>query len=427
MKKTTAQLRESIAGGRYDGLFAELYLTGAKRQKERYLSALTKFEELFGSERSAIIVSAPGRCELSGNHTDHQNGRVLAAAVTVDNIAVASPCEERVINMHSEGYNPDAVNIDNLHIVDEEANTSSALIRGIAAWFFKHGFNVGGFDAYNTSDVPKGSGLSSSACFEVLVGNILSGLFNESVVGPVDVARAGRFAENIYFKKPSGFMDQIACSVGGVISIDFRDTEAPEITEVDSSALYRDFVIVVVNTGDSHADLSDLYAAIPKEMRQVAAFFGKTLLREVEEDLFYNNLKQLRGAVPDRAILRAHHFFSENTRVKRQITALMHSDTALFTELARESGRSSAIYLQNIYPENSVTERALPLALAVSEKILGDKGAFRVHGGGFAGTILSVVPCGLTDEYVFEMQTLFGANCCYRLAIRPRGGYCIIE
>ena len=275
--------------------------------------------------------------------------------------------------------------------------------------------------------MPKGSGLSSSACFEVLVGNILNGLFNNCMVPAIDIARAGRFAENVYFMKPSGFMDQTACSVGGIISIDFKDTQNPKVTEVDSSVFDNDYTLVVVNTGDSHADLSHLYASIPEEMNKVAECFNKKLLRDVNETEFYNNLEHLRGKVSDRALLRAHHFFSENKRVLQQIDALMNKDIKQFIELTRASGRSSACYLQNIYPENTVDERAVALALAISEHILGDRGAYRVHGGGFAGTILSIVPDDMLKIYISGMETLFGSGCCYKLAIRSFGGYCFLN
>lgn len=424
---STQVFNRDIIYGKYDELFLKLYYGTLKKQKYRYIGAIDSFERKFGNKRDVIVISSPGRCEISGNHTDHQNGCVLAASVTVDVLALASKNDSNIINIISEGYDQISIDISDLEIHKEEANTSTSLIRGIAAYFKKNNYDIGGYDAYMISDVPKGSGLSSSACFEVAIGTIMNVLFNDEKISAIDIAKAGKFAENIYFMKPSGFMDQTACAIGGMISIDFQDVNNPKIISVDSAVMDNNYSLAVVNTGDSHADLSHLYASIPNEMKEVAAYFHKTVLREVNEEDFYSSLPELRSEVSDRAILRAHHFFSENLRVKAQIDALMNKKTSTFIELTRASGRSSSIYLENIYPDDSPEERAIPLALAISELYLGDKGAYRIHGGGFAGTILSIVPDDMLGGYISKMEEIFGENCCYRLRIRHFGGYCIAK
>lgn len=421
------KLIEKIREGQLDDTLQWLYHDDIKRQKNRYCDAIKKYTTIYSESDDISLVTAPGRCEISGNHTDHQNGCVLAAAVTVDILVIASKTSDNTIHMNSEGYPPMDIDITDLSLKPDEANSSLALVRGIASYFNQRQYIVGGANIYMISDVPKGSGLSSSACFEVAVGSMLNVMYNDGSIDAIEIARAGKFAENVYFMKPSGFMDQTACAVGGIVSIDFYDVNNPKIQRVDSSVMDNDYTLVVVNTGDSHANLSHMYASIPNEMKEIASFFSKEVLRELDEQQFYNSLSSLRGTVSDRAILRAHHFFSENKRVNEQIEALTNKNMPLFAELTRASGRSSSVYLQNIFPDDSLTERAIPLAIAISEMYLKDEGAYRVHGGGFAGTILSIVPEKMVDGYINRMEELFNKGCCYRLRIRPVGGYFVAK
>ncbi|MCL1830689.1 MAG: galactokinase [Oscillospiraceae bacterium] len=368
------ELKQDIIQNLFDEKLRELYGGNLLKQRIRYLDALSEFGKLFGSDRDVYVISSPGRCEISGNHTDHQNGCVLAAAVTVDILAIAAANNDNLITLHSVGYPCETIDISDLSIKPEEANSSRALVRGIASYFQQNGYMIGGLDIYMVSDVPKGSGLSSSACFEIAIATVLNSVYNGEKIAPIDIAKSAKHAENVYFMKPSGFMDQSTCAFGGIVSIDFIDVDNPKIIPVDSSIMENDYTVVVVNTGDSHSDLTNMYASITNEMKQVSGYFGKKLLREVDELEFYNSIPVLRGVVSDRALLRAHHFFSENNRVHLQIEALINRDMSSFVELTRESGRSSSVYLQNIYPDNNTNERAIPLALAMSERILKNKG-----------------------------------------------------
>lgn len=421
--QTPQSIRDSMQNGVYDRELQYLYHDGINAQKKRYIDLLSGFEQKFGADREVCLFSAPGRTELCGNHTDHQRGCVLAASVTMDTIAVVSKRQDSKITIYSEGYGEDNVDLRDLDIKTSEINNSQALIRGCAARFVQEGYSIGGFDAYTTSNVLKGAGLSSSAAFEVLLGTILSHLYNEGKLSAVKIAQIGQYAENVYFQKPCGLMDQTSSSVGGIIAIDFEDSHQPKVTKIDYEFSAAGYTLCIVDAGGSHADLSPEYAAIPAEMKSVAACFGKEVLREVDRQAFEDEMGELRGKVTDRALLRAIHFFDENVRVQQQTHALESGDIEQFKALMTGAGRSSALNLQNCYPICNTAERSVALALALSEQLLGSKGAWRIHGGGFAGTILCLVPDELTEEYAGRMEAVFGKGCCHVLYVRPAGGY----
>ena len=401
--------------------FVSLYGDDAT-QVDRWERLIERFTSCFG-ERELRFFSAPGRTELGGNHTDHNNGIVLAAAVDLDSLAVASPNDTHVVTVHSEGYeSPFVVDLQDLQPVDAEAGTTAALIRGIAARLNELGHETGGFDATVTSSVIVGSGLSSSASIEVLIGAIFSALFNGGKINSVNIAMAGQYAENHFFGKPSGLMDQIACSVGGMVLIDFGVPDQPVIKEI-TSELSSDHSLIVVNTGGSHADLTEDYASIPREMRSVAEALGKRFAREIDIDEFWANIRRLRGEVGDRPILRVMHFLHENKRVIRQAGALEAKLFDDFLRLVRESGESSCKWLQNCHSPNSIEDQGIMLALAVTEDFLRQHGAgaCRVHGGGFAGTIQVWLRTDSVDDYRELMDGMFGPNSVLRLNIRNMG------
>lgn len=391
-------------------------------QRERYNRVADEFEKLFGEKPTAFF-SAPGRTEVGGNHTDHNFGCVLAAGVSLDVIAAVAPDnEENVITIKSEGFPMDTVNVDDDTIYEEQKNTSAALIRGMSAGFKKNGHNVGGFKAYATSNVLKGSGLSSSAAYEVLIGTILNGLYNEGEVSAVEIAQIAQFAENVYFGKPSGLMDQMASSVGGFITIDFADEKRPVIDSVKFDFTKSGHALCIVDTKGNHADLTPEYAAIPAEMKSVAAFFGKKVLREITKEQLLENICAVREKCSDRAVLRALHFFDDNERVGKEASALSKGDFDAFLSLINESGDSSFKYLQNIYASSAPNEQGLSFALYLAKQALGGEGACRVHGGGFAGTIQAFVPEKKLEAFKAEMERVFGEGSCYVLSIRPVGG-----
>ncbi|MEA5048052.1 MAG: galactokinase family protein [Eubacteriales bacterium] len=413
--------RSMLDSGAFDESLQRLYGDSAQAQKVKYGALIDAFTDAFGYGDSMNLFSAPGRSEIGGNHTDHQLGRVLAAAVTMDTRAVVVPRSDLVVRIHSRGYTPLCISLDCLDPEEGEQNESGALVRGIAERFVQTGRKVGGFDAVTASDVPKGSGLSSSAAFSILVCTIFSELYNDGGVSPVEQALFSKYAENKHFGKPSGLMDQLACAVGGFISIDFEKPEEPKIERIECDLSALGYAICIVNCGGSHSDLTPEYAAVTKEMGDVARYFGKTVLREVDENAFYAELGTLRKTVSDRAIIRAMHFFGDNARVPLQAEALRNRDMESFRRLMNESGRSSFMLLQNVCPANP-QERGLALALALSERFLGSRGAWRVHGGGFAGTIQALVPLDQVETYQAQMERVFGAGCCYRFAVRPVGG-----
>ncbi len=423
--ETKNQVKANLLSGGYHNRFAEIYGKDESviaAQQERYSKALEEFDALFPQYEEIALFSAPGRTEVGGNHTDHQRGIVLAAAVNLDVIAVVSFNNTGVIRVKSQGFPMDTVSLNDLSIQKEEAGTSAAIIRGIASRFHDLGYQIGGFDAYTTSNVLKGSGLSSSAAFENLIGTILSYGYNNGGVSPIEIAKISQYAEVHYFGKACGLMDQMVSSVGGFVSIDFEDTENPKIEKIDFDFADCGYALCIVDTKGNHADLTPEYVAIPTEMKQVAAFFGKEVLREVDQKEFHEKLAQVRNTVSDRALLRAIHFFHENQRALDEANALKNNDFAAFQKLVRASGNSSFKFLQNIYANSDPAEQGVALGLAVSEEILGDRGVCRVHGGGFAGTIQSFVPNDLVNTYQTEVENLFGKGSCYVLSIRPLGG-----
>lgn len=413
-------VKNEILSGKFDRVFSEIYGDTAAARL-RYSMAVDNFAALYG-EHEVRLFSAPGRTEVGGNHTDHQHGCVLAGSVDLDVIAVAAASDDGIIKIKSEGYCEDTVDLKQLDPVDAENGKAIALIRGMAGEFKKNGYKIGGFRAYTTSNVLKGSGLSSSAAFEVLVGNILSGLYNAGKVDPVEIAKMSQKAENIYFGKPCGLMDQTASSVGGFTGIDFCDPAKPIIEKIDFDLKKAGYKLVIVNTGGNHADLTNDYADITVECRKAANFFGKDFLREVDADEFYGKLAEVRAKAGDRAVLRAMHFFAENERAIDEKIALKEGRFDDFLSLVRKSGNSSFKFLQNVYSPSNPSEQGVSLALAVSEKVLGDRGAVRVHGGGFAGTIQCFVPDDIADTYLGVMRSVFGDNSCFVLNVRPVGG-----
>lgn len=392
-----------------------------KAQTARYEGLVAEYEKVFGPGDMQVF-SSPGRTEIGGNHTDHQHGRVLAGAVNLDNVAIAAVNGTETVNIKSTGYPEFSVDLRTLTPDKAEQYTSVALVRGICARLKELGFSIGGFNAVIDSGVPKGSGLSSSASFEVLIGAIVSHLFNGGRLDPVENAKIGQYSENVFFGKPCGLMDQTACSVGGLVTIDFADSAKPVVEKVDFDFTATDHALVITDTGGNHADLNDEYASLPTEMKSVAAALGKTVLREVSPATLVANLGALRQkGLSDRALLRALHFEGDNDRVVEQVADLRRGDFAAFLLKVSASGRSSFMYNQNVYPVNNVSEQGLSLALALSDRLLGARGAFRVHGGGFAGTIQAFVPNDLLDNYVATLESVFGQGKCHKLFIRPQG------
>ncbi|WP_026473385.1 galactokinase [Alkaliflexus imshenetskii] len=396
-----------------------------KQQYVDYLNLIGEFQELYPHETAGLF-SSPGRTEIGGNHTDHNHGRVLAGAVNLDNIAIAAVNHSNLIQIKSAGYPQFSVDLTSLEVNPDEQFTSAALVRGICARLKQLGYQIGGFDACITGRVPKGSGLSSSASFEVLIGAIVSELFNDGKLDAVENAIVGQYAENHYFGKPCGLMDQTACSVGGLISIDFKEPANPVVQKVDFNFIDTGYALVITDTGGSHADLNDEYASLPIEMKSVASQLGSNFLREVSLDDIVTAIPQIREKVGDRALLRSYHFQQDNQRVSEQVKALESDNFDLFLQMVIESGYSSFMYNQNIYPVSNVAEQGLSLGLALSEMVLKGRGAWRVHGGGFAGTIQAFVPADLLNKYVTTLEHVFGSGTCHKLFIRSKGT-CRIE
>ena len=423
------ELIQHINNGGIDEELRVLYGSDEKVlaiQRDRYLRAIEGFRKSFPDREDIRLYSAPGRSEIGGNHTDHQHGCALAAAVNLDAVAVVAFHEEGVIRVQSEGYGMSAVDLSDLSVHEEEKGKSIGIIRGIAARFDEMGVKIGGFDAYSVSDVLSGSGLSSSAAFETLIGTILDVHYNSCKAGEIEIAKIGQYAENVYFGKGSGLLDQMICSVGGFVFIDFNDTENPKVEKHSFDFDAAGYNLCITDTKGSHSDLTDDYVAVPSEMKSVAAYFGKNVLREVDEKEFFAAIPDLHGKVNDRAILRAIHFFGENSRAILEADALERGDLERFFTLYRQSAASSANLLQNLYSTSKPTEQGIPLAIAVSRLVLGEYGAVRVHGGGFAGTIQAFVPMDKTADYAEKMNALFGEGSCYVLRIRPVGGIEII-
>jgi galactokinase len=414
-----------IEDARWNAALAELYGLNSQvlaAQNRRWRRLIGKFHDRFGAAEVRCF-SAPGRTEIGGNHTDHNGGKVLAAAVDLDSIAAAVRTADDVIAIYSEGYDlPFVVSLKELAPLDAERGTTSALMRGIAARFRQLGLATGGFHACIASDVPVGSGLSSSASIEVLIATILNALYNAGAVAPPQVAMIGQYAENVFFGKPCGLMDQIASAVGGIVKIDFRDPGAPAIEKLDFSLEARGFSLLVVDTGGNHADLTEEYASIPREMKAVAAQFGEEVCRPISESDVLGKLAELRRRAGDRAVLRALHFLGENERVDSEVAALRAGNLPDFLRLVRESGDSSYKWLQNCVAAQAGAQQGIPIALALAEKFLHKSGgACRVHGGGFAGTIQVFLPSLAISEFCILMESAFGAGCVKVLSIRPHG------
>ncbi len=410
--------------GALDATFSSLYGKASEMleyQTKRYAKALESFSEIFPNRDDVRIYSAPGRTEIGGNHTDHQQGAVLAGAVNLDAVAVVSFHEDRIIRLKSEGFDMITVSLDDTDIHKGETGTS-AIVRGIAAGFQALGVNIGGFDAYCTSDVMCGSGISSSAAFEILVCTIIDSYYNGGANGALGNARMGWYAETVYFGKKCGLLDQTVSSLGGLVSIDFADIDNPAVEKIDCEFAESGYTLCITDTKSSHADLTDDYVAIRNEMEQVASYFGEKILSRVDEQKFYDSIPQIRKVSSDRAVMRAAHFFSETRRAKQEAEALKNRDFDLFLSLVNQSGASSLELLQNLYSSKRPTNQEIPLAIMLSKKILDGKGAVRVHGGGFAGTIQAFVPDALVDAYVEEMERIFGNGACYKLGIRSVGG-----
>ena len=366
--------------------------------------------------------SAPGRTEIGGNHTDHQRGRVLAGAVNLDTVAAVRTNGTDTIRIQSKGYPLCEVNVTELEPKENEINSTPALIRGVAARFTQLGCKVGGFDAYCESTVLPGSGLSSSAAYEVLIGTIINGLFFDGKISQPEIAMIGQYAENVFFGKPGGLMDQMASAVGNLVTIDFFDKENPVIEPVNFDFASCGHALCIIDSGADHADLTDEYAAIPGEIKAVAAFFGKDVLTQIEEDEFYANIPALRIACGDRAVMRAIHFYQENARVPHQVAALKEGNFEKFLALVKQSGYSSYMYLQNVIPAGYKAHQDVAVALALCEHYLAGRGAYRVHGGGFAGTVQAFVPLDILDDFVAGMDSVLGQGACHVLSIRPQGG-----
>ena len=379
-----------------------------------------KFSETF-ARPAELIFSAPGRTELGGNHTDHQSGRVLAGAVSVDTVAAVSAGGDGPICVLSEGYPLFRMELSELDARPEERGSSAALVRGIAAGFARRGFPLRGFSACVRSDVLPGSGLSSSAAFEVLIGTIINHIC-ACGLSPVEIAKLGRYAENVYFGKPCGLMDQTASAVGNIVYIDFADPDSPKVEPVDFDFNKCGHALCIINSGADHADLTAEYAAIPDELAKVSAVFGKERLRQVPEEDFFRRISEVRAAAGDRAALRAIHIFEDNRRVDAQVDALRSNDFARFLALVSESGRSSWMHLQNVVPTGAAAHQELAFTLALAERLLGGRGAFRVHGGGFAGTIQAFVPLDLLEAFRAETDRVLGGGSCQALSIRRAGG-----
>ena len=388
-------------------------------QKERYASLLRSYGKIFGDRGEISLISAPGRTEIGGNHTDHNHGRVLAAAVSLDTLCAVTPREDLKVCFYSDGYKPIEMDLTDLSPRTEEEGTTNALIRGVAAGMKEAGYRIGGFDAAVTSTVAGGSGLSSSAALEVMLTGVLDALYNRFDMPFVLRAQISQRAENAYFGKPSGLLDQMASAAGGLVTVDFRDPDKPEVTPLQFDFAKKGYALVVVATGGSHADLTDQYSAIPAEMRAAARCCGREVLRDVTRDQLLGNAGRIRKEAGERALMRAFHFVDEDGRVPRQVKALQENRMEDFLHLIIESGYSSFMYLQNVYaPE---TDQSLSLALCMAENMLKQDGAWRIHGGGFAGTTLNFVPLDKVDDFVATMNSVFGENACKVLNIRPEG------
>lgn len=427
MNMNTTEWKSKLRNGELDEQLAYIYASDKKNVKfyiQRFEEIIDGFKETFAYDAENMrLFSAPGRTEIGGNHTDHQHGCVLAGSINLDVIGAVSLNGKNEIRIKSKGYPMDVISLNDLDVREGEYDKASALIRGIVKKISDMGYKIHGFDAYTVSNVLKGSGMSSSAAFEVLVGTIINGLFCGNEIDAVEIAKIGQFAENVYFGKPCGLMDQMASSVGSVVAIDFKDTQKPIVEKVEFDFTKSGYSLCIIDSGADHADLTDEYAAITVEMKQIANFFGKDYLREVNPQEFFDNIKKVRENLHnDRAVLRAIHYFNDNERAQDEVKALKENDFDLFLDTVRKSGYSSFMYLQNVYAASMPNQQAVSLALAMCDEILGERGAYRVHGGGFAGTIQAFVPDDMLEKFKTKIENVLGDGMCHVLSIRPVGG-----
>ena len=425
MMKSIPVWKQELSDGVHAARLASLYCCAPAEtasEAARYAAVLDGLEKTFGSHAEAGLYSAPGRTEIGGNHTDHQHGRVLAGSVNIDMIAAAAPNDKNQLRVQSEGYDLCVIDLNDLEARKEEENTTAALLRGECAAFTQRGAKLAGLDVYISSNVPKGSGVSSSAAFEVLIGVILNDCFMTEKVSPIAIAQIGQWAENVYFGKPCGLMDQMASSVGNIITIDFASPAKPVVEPVAVDFSKAGLALCILDSGADHADLTDEYAAIPAECRAVAAVCGGEGLRDVPFETFLAKLPECRRQCGDRAVLRAFHVYADNDRVAKQVAALHDGDFDTFLSLVNESGCSSWEYLQNVIPAGYKEHQEVGVTIAAAKHLLGDKGAVRVHGGGFAGTVQAFVPVEMLDEFKAGMEAILGEGRCHVLSIRPEGG-----
>ena len=425
MMKSIPVWKQELSDGVHAARLASLYCCAPAEtasEAARYAAVLDGLEKTFGSHAEAGLYSAPGRTEIGGNHTDHQHGRVLAGSVNIDMIAAAAPNDKNQLRVQSEGYDLCVIDLNDLEARKEEENTTAALLRGECAAFTQRGAKLAGLDVYISSNVPKGSGVSSSAAFEVLIGVILNDCFMAEKVSPIAIAQIGQWAENVYFGKPCGLMDQMASSVGNIITIDFADPAHPDVEPVAVDFSKAGLALCILDSCADHADLTDEYAAVPAECRAVAAVCGGEVLRDVPFDTFLAKLPECRKQCGDRAVLRAFHIYADNDRVAKQVAALREGDFDTFLSLVTESGDSSWEYLQNVIPAGYKEHQEMGVTIAAAKHYLNGKGAVRVHGGGFAGTAQAFVPVEMLADFKAHMEAILGEGRCHVLSIRPEGG-----
>ena len=425
MMKSIPVWKQELSDGVHAARLASLYCCAPAEtasEAARYAAVLDGLEKTFGSHAEAGLYSAPGRTEIGGNHTDHQHGRVLAGSVNIDMIAAAAPNDKNQLRVQSEGYDLCVIDLNDLEARKEEENTTAALLRGECAAFTQRGAKLAGLDIYISSNVPKGSGVSSSAAFEVLIGVILNDCFMTEKVSPIAIAQIGQWAENVYFGKPCGLMDQMASSVGNIITIDFADPAHPDVEPVQVDFSKAGLALCILDSCADHANLTDEYAAVPAECRAVAAVCGGEVLRDVPFDTFLAKLPECRRQCGDRAVLRAFHFYADNDRVAQQVAALRGGDFDAFLQLVTASGDSSWEYLQNVIPAGYKEHQEMGVTIAAAKHYLQGKGAVRVHGGGFAGTAQAFVPVDMLADFKAHMEAILGEGRCHVLSIRPEGG-----
>lgn len=429
------ELSKYISDGELDQKLKELYVDTSliDLERKRYIASLEKFAQNFGDLGDVGIYSAPGRSEVCGNHTDHQHGLCVAASINLDVVAIARPRTDGLVNVLSEGYDMIIVDSSELKYAQAEQSSTKALIKGVLKGMKEEGYAVGGFDCYLTSNVIVGAGLSSSAAFENALGTVINHLYNDGKINAIEIAKASKFAENVYFGKPCGLLDQMASSVGGLINIDFKDVENPDVKKIDVDFSSFGYSLCIVDVHASHADLTPEYAAIPQEMKSVAEFFGQTHLRNVNPEDFYANIAKIREVCSDRSVLRAYHFFEEEENVQNLVKKLEQKDFPGFLHFVKASGNSSYKFLQNIYSLKNPEKQSVSIALAFSQKYLetqkgskDSKGVCRVHGGGFAGTIQAFVKDQYVQEYKENIEGIFGKDSCHVLKVRQCGSIKVI-